>query len=223
MRSRSFITRGLADSYRAELVRAARRGLEFDPATGEPLLWTASEPVPITWYQHAVADADMKWPHLAAHSRASMAEAPATVTPELTSSTAHRPPIRTLRAALYGQAFNPQRRDGTLDPAMAKALTWLQRASLPLQQLENPQVTRLAVDSLAVRLDGTQAAANTVTRKRAVFHNALAYAVERGLLPSNRSTRSGEGTPGRRRGEPADRGQSRSGARHPHRSQQDQA
>ena len=31
-RSKSFITRALADSYRAELIRAARQGLEFDPA-----------------------------------------------------------------------------------------------------------------------------------------------------------------------------------------------
>ena len=35
-RSRSFLTRALAESYRAELIRAARQGLEFDPATGEP-------------------------------------------------------------------------------------------------------------------------------------------------------------------------------------------
>ena len=35
-KSKSFLTRALADSYRAELVRAARQGLEFDPATGEP-------------------------------------------------------------------------------------------------------------------------------------------------------------------------------------------
>ena len=45
-RSKSFITRALADSYRAELIRAARRGLEFDPATGEPVLWAGPEPVP---------------------------------------------------------------------------------------------------------------------------------------------------------------------------------
>ena len=38
-RSKSFITRKLADSYRAELVRAARTGLEFDPLTGEPAAW----------------------------------------------------------------------------------------------------------------------------------------------------------------------------------------
>ena len=54
-KSRSFITRALADSYRAELIRAARRGLEFDPVTGEPAAWTAPEPVTVTWYQHAVA------------------------------------------------------------------------------------------------------------------------------------------------------------------------
>jgi hypothetical protein len=40
-RSKSFLTRALADSYRAELVRAARKGLEFDPQTGEPVLWAA--------------------------------------------------------------------------------------------------------------------------------------------------------------------------------------
>jgi integrase len=36
-----------------------------------------------------------------------------------------------------------------------------------------------------VRLDGSPAAANTITRKRAAFHNALGYAVELGLLPAN--------------------------------------
>jgi integrase len=36
-----------------------------------------------------------------------------------------------------------------------------------------------------VRLDGSPAAAATIARKRAVFHNALGYAVELGLLPAN--------------------------------------
>lgn len=38
VRSKSFLTRGFADSYRADLVCAARQCLEFDPATGEPVL-----------------------------------------------------------------------------------------------------------------------------------------------------------------------------------------
>ena len=48
-RSKSFITRKLADSYRAELVRAARMGLDFDPLTGEPTAWNLPEPAIITW------------------------------------------------------------------------------------------------------------------------------------------------------------------------------
>ena len=46
-------------------------------------------------------------------------------------------------------------------------------------------MTRQALDALAVRLDGRRAAANTIARKRAVFHNALGYAVELGLLEVN--------------------------------------
>jgi hypothetical protein len=41
-RSKSFIARKLADSYQAELVRAARTGLEFDSLTGEPAAWERS-------------------------------------------------------------------------------------------------------------------------------------------------------------------------------------
>jgi hypothetical protein len=93
-KSKSFITRKLADSYRAELVRAARMGLEFDPLTGEPAPWNLPEPPMVTWYQQATAYAVMKWPSLAAHSRASVAEALATVTPALT-----RPDARSARDA----------------------------------------------------------------------------------------------------------------------------
>lgn len=124
-RSRSFITRPLADSYRAELVRAARKGAGFDPATGEPTAWAAPEPVTVTWYQHAVAYAQMKWPHLAPHSRASLADALATVTPLLTRETGCRPPDGTLRAALYGYAFNAPRRSRAPDPVTVSTLAWL--------------------------------------------------------------------------------------------------
>ena len=81
--------------------------------------------VTVTWYQHAVAYAEMKWPHLAAHSRASMADALATVTPVLARETGRRPSARELRAALYGHAFNPQQRLSAPGPVTASALAWL--------------------------------------------------------------------------------------------------
>jgi hypothetical protein len=58
-------------------------GLEFDPLTGEPAAWNLPEPPTVTRYQEATAYAVMKWPSLAAHSRASLADVLATVTPAL--------------------------------------------------------------------------------------------------------------------------------------------
>ena len=92
---------------------------------------------------------------------------------------------QTLRAALYGHAFNARRRCRTPAPGTASALACLERASLPVSQLGDPRVIRAALDGLCTRLDGSPAAANTITRKRAVFHGALGYAVELGLLPAN--------------------------------------
>jgi integrase len=187
-RSRSFMTRALADSYRAELVRAARKGLAFAPGTGEPEAWAAPEPEPVTWYRHAVAYAQMKWPHLAPHSRASLADALATITLLLTRDTGRRPPRGMLRAALYGHAFSARGRCGAPGPDMASALAWVEHASLPVSQLADPRVIRDALDGLCTRLDGLPAAANTIIRKRAVFHGARGYAVELGLLPANPMT-----------------------------------
>jgi hypothetical protein len=95
-RSRSFMTRALADSYRAKLVRAGVPGQAFYPATGEPAAWVAPEPVTVTWYQHAVTHAELKWP-LAPHPRATLADALATITPLLTRETSRR--LRTRRSA----------------------------------------------------------------------------------------------------------------------------
>ena len=183
-KSRSFTTRALADSYRAELVRAARQGQAFDPATGEPAAWIM--PVTVSWYRHAVAYAEMKWPRLAPHSRASLADALATITPLLTRETSRRPPDQILRAALYRYAFNPQqRRSRQPDPVTAGALGWMDRASLPVSQLNDPHIIRAGLDGLCTLMDGSPAAASTVSRKRAAFHGALGYAVELGLLPAN--------------------------------------
>ncbi len=118
-RSKSFSTRALADSYRAELVRAARKGLEFDPETGEPVLWAEPEPVTVTWYQHAAAHAAMKWPALAAHSRASVAEALATVTPALTRVTPARPAAASVDGP-HSPARRPAAGPGRLRPELPR-------------------------------------------------------------------------------------------------------
>jgi hypothetical protein len=126
----------------------------------------------------------MKWP-LAAHTRAGIADALATITPALITPGRDKPPAAVLRAALYRHAFRPAQ-PGT-DPGLAAtaALAWARSHCLPLAALADPQVTRRALDTLALRLDGTRAAAPTITRKRAVFYNCLGYAAELGLLQAN--------------------------------------
>jgi integrase len=184
-KSKSFITRKLADSYRAELVRAARMGLDFDPLTGEPAAWNLPEPAIVTWYEEAAAYAVMKWPSLAAHSRASLAESLATVTPALTRPGArNRPDQHELRTVLYKHAFNPARPADPGSPA-AQILDWARQASLPVGCLSDPAVLRTALEALTLRLNGSRAAANTIIRKRVVLHGALGYAAETGLLPDN--------------------------------------
>ena len=48
-----------------------------------------------------------------------------------------------------------------------------------------PVAARPALHANTLRLDGGRAAAATITRKCAVFRNALGYAAELGLLPAN--------------------------------------
>ena len=183
-RSRSFITRGLADSYRAELIRAARKSLDFSPGTGEPASWGTRAPATISWLDHAAAYAAMKWPLAAACTRAGIADALATITPALITPGRGRPPAAVLRTALYGHAFNPARASTDPGPS-ATALAWARDHSLPVAALADPAVTRRALEALALRLDGSRAAVTTITRKRAVFHNCLSYAAELRMLEAN--------------------------------------
>jgi integrase len=184
-RSRSFATRGLAGSYRAELIRAARQGQEFGPATGEPATWAVPETPQVTWLEHAISYAAMKWPDLAPRSRASLADALATITPALTRPAARPPAQPLVRAALYQHAFHPGQHTPPPDPGTAQALAWLHRRSLPLASVNDPRIPRAALTALTRRQDGTRAAATTTARKHAVLHDTLAYAVELGLLPAN--------------------------------------
>ena len=189
-KSKSFTTRTLADNHRAKLMAAARAGEEFETVTGEPLSWIKVEEAPkerpITWFAHSCAYIEMKWPHIAARNRVSLADALATVTPALVVEGAEpRPSVQDLRTALYKWAYNPSR-DQSDRPAETKAaVRWLVDNSLSVADLANPAVIRKALGALSLTMSGEAAAAATFQRKRAVFYNALGYAVELGLLESN--------------------------------------
>jgi hypothetical protein len=128
----------------------------------------------------------MKWPDSAGKSRMGIAETLATVTPVLAEQGRGRPTERDMRAALYGWAFNTRARMNGDPPAeVARTIRWLEKHTMQVTELMKPDVTRSVLARIARTLDGRPAAVSTTARKRAVFHNALEYAVERKLLPQN--------------------------------------
>jgi integrase len=188
-KSRPFRTSALADSFRSKLISHAKEGVPFDVLTGLPLPMLRQDRAR-SWYAHACAYVDMKWAKAAPKSRRSMAESLATVTLALLRETKGAPPTKTLRAALYRWAFvKPVREAGPPPRELARAVAWMERNTVDVGDLEDPEagaaLVRQALDAMALKLDGKPAAGNTVARKRAVFYNALEYAVELGLLNGN--------------------------------------
>lgn len=184
-RSRTFRTSALAESFRADLRAASNRGEAFDLETGLPvsMLPHRSE---VTWWAFALTFVDLKWPTLAPSSRRSMAEALATATMALLTETKTRPPDADLRTMMFAWAFNaPRRAAGPPPEHLAPAATWLASHTVPLRSLDKAANARALLDALARKQDGTQAAATTIARKRALIHNVFELAVERELFAAN--------------------------------------
>jgi len=119
-----------------------------------------------------------------------IADALATVTPVLVTTSRGIPAAAQLREVLYGWAFHKTHRESVqLRSEHAAALSWLRSHSLPVAALDEKdrrsQLIRRALDALALTMDGRPAAATTIARKRAVFHGVLGYAVELDILPAN--------------------------------------
>jgi integrase len=178
-----------ADSYRSKLIRAARQGEGFDIETGMPES-TAREQQAVTWFDLACRFVDLKWPHVAAKSRTSIADALATVTPVMVTTARGRPEPKTLRAVLYRWAFHKANRENLqLSEPEAAALAWVKDHSLKVVALDEKErrsaLIRRALDTIALTMDGRPAAATTIARKRAVFYGVINYAVELDILPAN--------------------------------------
>ncbi|MBA0054039.1 site-specific integrase [Streptomyces sp. AJS327] len=180
----SFLTLGLAESRRAQLVTAARAGEPFDVDTGLPKSLVMKDR-DISWYEHARNFIAMKWDDSPGNTRRTLAEAMATATPVFVKDAKGAPSVRAMRHALYGYAFNKNRWDAEIPADVATVLAWVERKSLPVSRLSDLLTIRSALSSLSKKLDGTNASAAMFRRKRAILYNSLEYAVDAELLPNN--------------------------------------
>jgi len=182
--SRTRATKALAESFLSELRQAAKRGEAFDTSEGLPLSMRQAKHA-TSWFAFVLAYVDMKWPRAAAKTRDSMTDALTTVTAALVDDRPGQPDPLIVRRALRQYALVPAARKLPRPAEIAAALDWLERASLPVPELEKPRNVRTALDALTIRLDGKAAAATTIRRKRAVFYNVLDYAAELEELSAN--------------------------------------
>src|SRR5690348_2067976 len=99
-----FRTHALADAFRSELLRAARRGEAFVVETGRPMSIDRVERQ-VNWLTFACEYASMKWPQLAPNSRRNTARALTNATLAMVTGDRGRPEDDELRVALARWAF----------------------------------------------------------------------------------------------------------------------
>ncbi|GII20839.1 tyrosine-type recombinase/integrase [Planosporangium mesophilum] len=180
-----FKQKALAESFRSELVSAARKGEAFDTESGRPVSMRRAAG-DMSWYEFACAYVDMKWPRVAATTRRTHAEALTAVTTAMFVNDKGKPDDKLIRSALCRWAFNTNKRNDPDCPSdIRSALRWVQTHTRPVSALSKPEVLRPVLDALTVRLDGGPAAPSVVSRKRKILNAAAEYAVEVKLLSTN--------------------------------------
>lgn len=184
VQTKPFTARELADSFKSELIQAARRGEAFDIETGLPesMIRAARS---VSWYQHARDYVDDRWDKVSAKQRISIAETLTAVTVGLTADYKGAPDSETLRKALRRWEYNKNRREADQPAEVAAALNWVRKASVPLADLAEFEGITLALAACAQKLDGSPAAPSYYTRRRRVLYNVLKYAVQRKRLTVN--------------------------------------
>jgi hypothetical protein len=183
-KSATLAKKAQAERYRSKLMQAADRGDAFDVETGLPDSMVR-EVSSVTWYQHACAFADMRWPKVAAKGRISIAEGLIAVTPVLVTHHRGAPDAEVLREAMRRWAFNPPRRNSPMPDGIEKALRWLERSSMPVSALQEARTISQALDACGRKLDGSTASAEYYRRRRRILYSALKYAVREGRLAAN--------------------------------------
>lgn len=182
-----FRNKAQAESFRADIVAATRKGEAFHISTGRPISWKREEPA-LTWFAFTKSYVDVKWPYASPNHRRGIAEALTDATEALLATESGAPCLEVRRAALRW-AYSTRIRDDNPPPELTTALRWLEANTIPLATLDErgkgAVLARSALDRISRKKDGTTAAASTAQRKRMTLNNAMEYAVEIGLLKAN--------------------------------------
>lgn len=178
-----------AKSFRSSLTAAAKNGEAFSLRTGRPVSWAREENA-VSWYAFSLDYVAAKWPYASPNHRRGIAEALTDATEVLLKSQKGAPSREEIRHALRSWAYSERLQKGGEPPeSVTPILRWLERNTIDMSELapdrDGAAIARAVLDRLSRKKDGTPAAGSTATRKRVTFNNAMEYACERSVLPSN--------------------------------------
>ncbi|KUO15270.1 hypothetical protein AQJ91_42670 [Streptomyces dysideae] len=185
--SKTYPTRALADARRSELMTAVKRGEPFSFVTGLPISYS-SKAAETNWYDFAIEHVDKTWTRSSANHRKNVAKAMTAATIALLRTPPKQFEPLKVRTALREWAFNTKRRTDLEKPIpedVRVILDWIQRNTLPMSAWEETEKVDTVVAALGTLLDGTAAAASSVTRNRRIMNLAMEYAIRHGILRAN--------------------------------------
>jgi hypothetical protein len=180
----TFAGKGLAESFRATLITAARHGEAFSTDTGLPESLERQQR-DVSFYAHCLEFAGMAWPMVSAKSRSSIVESLMCVIPVVVTANGAAPPDPDVLRAALRKKLNQGANAGEPDENELRALTWIARASRPVSALGDPALAADVLDALARKLDGSPASPSYFSRRRRVVHRTLGYAVRKKRLDAN--------------------------------------
>ncbi|MFD9244869.1 tyrosine-type recombinase/integrase [Streptomyces sp. NPDC059556] len=179
----TFVTAALAESFRAGMVSAARKGEAFSISTGLPVSHI-SQAAGVTWFDFAIQFVDQLWARTSANNRRNVAKALTPVTVALLRSQPTAFMGVDVRRALREYAFNTLRRDQA-PPEIAVILRWVQRNSLTMAAWEDESTVEAVLRAAGTKLDGTPVAASTARRTKRVLNVLLEHAIKKKVLKEN--------------------------------------
>jgi integrase len=181
---KTFKVRAQADSFRADLISAQRKGEAFDVVTGLPASVGRSS-VDMTWFDFTCRYMDMKWTDLAATARQTVAEALIRVAPVFLPEGSEQD-LKVLRSALRQWGYNtPLRKGGGMPADVAKTLAWLSVNTRSAKIVLDSDVLRELQRAVTRRLDGKPFAPTVARKTRSVLWNLLDYAIELKIIDVN--------------------------------------
>lgn len=182
---KAFKTSAHAESFRSELLTAARKGEAFlVESPGLPISMVRRNKNTRSWFDFACDYVDMKWPHTSPGQRRSTADSLVAITNALWTNEDGRPDQRVVNRALR-TAFSFTARDGEHPAEIHRALRWISGHTRQTGELASPDLLRELLAALDRNQSGERAAPDTVRLRRTTLRNALDYAVEKKLLDKN--------------------------------------